>query len=41
MANPMWGVERLRGELLTLDVRAAKWTVQKCMRAARPPERAG
>jgi len=40
-ANPLWGAERIRGELLKLDIRAAKWTVQKYLRAARPPQRAG
>ena len=40
-ANPLWGAERIRGELLKLDIRVAKWTVQKYMRAARPRQRAG
>ena len=40
-ANRLWGAERIRGELLKLDIRVAKWTVQKYMRAARPPQRAG
>jgi transposase InsO family protein len=40
-ANPLWGAERIRGELRKLDIRVAKWTVQKYMRAARPPRRAG
>ncbi len=40
-ANRLWGAERIRGELLKLDVRVAKWTVQKYMRDARPPQRAG
>ena len=40
-ANPLWGAERIRGELLKLDIRVAKWTVQKYMRDARPPRRAG
>ncbi len=40
-ANRLWGAERIRGELLKLDIRVAKWTVQKYMRGARPPRRAG
>ncbi len=39
--NPLWGAERIRGELLKLDIRVSKWTVQKYMRDARPPRRAG
>jgi transposase InsO family protein len=39
--NVLWGAERIRGELLKLDVRVAKWTVQKYMRDVRPPRRAG
>ncbi len=41
VANRLWGAERIRGELLKLDIRVAKWTVQKYMRAARPPRSAG
>ncbi len=40
-ANVLWGAERIRGELLKLDIRVAKWTVQKYMRGARPPRRPG
>jgi len=40
-ANRLWGAERIRGELPKLDIRVAKWTVQKYMRAARPPRQAG
>ncbi len=40
-ANRLWGAERIRGELLKLDIRVAKWTVQQYMRDARPPWRAG
>ena len=36
VANRLWGAERIRGELLKLDIRVAKWTVQKYMRNARP-----
>jgi transposase InsO family protein len=39
--NPLWGAERIRGELRKLDLRVAKWTVQKYMRGARPPRRTG
>ncbi len=38
-ANRLWGAERIRGELLKLDIRVAKWTIQKYMRRARPPRR--
>jgi len=40
-ANRLWGAERIRGELQKLDIRVAKWTVQKYMRDAPPPRRAG
>ncbi len=40
-ANPLWGAERIRGELLKLNIHVAKWTVQKYMRGACPPCRAG
>ena len=40
-ANQLWGAERIRGELLKLGVRVAKTTVQRHMRDARPPRRAG
>lgn len=40
-ANTLWGAERIRGELLKLDIRVAKWTVQKYMRDARSPRRTG
>jgi transposase InsO family protein len=39
--NPLWGAERLRGELLKLDIRVAKTTIQRYMRQARPPRRSG
>lgn len=35
-ANRLWGAERIRGELLKLDIRVAKRTIQKYMRGARP-----
>jgi len=40
-ANRSWGAERIRGELLKLDIRVAKWTIQKYMRGVRPPRRSG
>jgi len=40
-SNRSWGAERIRGELLKLDIRVAKWTIQKYMRGARPPRRSG
>jgi hypothetical protein len=40
-ANPLWGAERIRGELRKLDVQVATWTVQQYVRSARPPQRAG
>jgi len=30
--NPLWGAERIRGELLKLDIRVSKRTIQKYMR---------
>jgi putative transposase len=37
--NPLWGAERIRGELLKLNIRVSKRTIQKYMQAARskPP----
>jgi transposase InsO family protein len=37
--NPLWGAERIRGELLKLGIRVAKRTIQKYMHAVRskPP----
>ena len=40
-ANRLYGAERIRGEPLKLDIRMAKWTVQKYLRAARPSGRTG
>jgi putative transposase len=34
--NPLWGVERIRGELLKLNIKVAKRTIQKYMRQAQP-----
>jgi putative transposase len=39
--NPLWGAERVRGELLKLDIRVAKSTIQRYLRVARPPRHAG
>jgi len=41
VANRLWGAERIRGELLKLNIRVAKWTIQKYMRGARPSRRSG
>ena len=37
--NSLWGAERIRGELLKLEIRVAKRTIQKYMHAIRsqPP----
>ena len=35
--NPLWGAERIRGELLKLGLRVSKRTIQKYLRQARPP----
>ncbi len=40
-ANRLWGAERIRGELLKLDIRVAKSTIQKYLREVRPPRHAG
>jgi putative transposase len=32
--NRLWGAERIRGELLKLDIRVSKRTIQKYMRCA-------
>lgn len=34
--NRLWGAERIQGELRKLDIRLAKRTIQRYMRAARP-----
>jgi putative transposase len=36
--NRLWGAERIRGELRKLGIRVGKRTVQRHMRAARPPQ---
>ena len=35
--NPLWGSERIRGELLKLNLHVAKRTIQKYLRQVRPP----
>jgi putative transposase len=40
-ANRTWGAERMRGELLKLNIRVAKSTIQRYMRGARSPRRSG
>ena len=40
-ANQLWGAERIRGELLKLDIRVAKTTIQRYMRQARTPRTSG
>lgn len=39
--NRLWGAERIRGELLKLDIRVAKRTIQKHMRRVREPRPPG
>jgi hypothetical protein len=39
--NPLWGSERIRGELLKLGVTVAKRTVQRYLRRGRPPSPRG
>jgi putative transposase len=34
--NRLWGAERMRGELLKLDIRVSKCTIQKYMRQIHP-----
>lgn len=40
-SNRLWGAERIRGELRKLGIRVAKSTIQRYLREARPPQRAG
>src|SRR3954454_9945427 len=35
-ANRLWGADRIRGELLKLDIRVSKRTIQRYLRQARP-----
>ena len=39
--NRLWGAERIRGELLKLDIHVAKATIQKYLRLARPARSPG
>ncbi len=39
--NRLWGAERIQGELRKLGLRVSKRTIQKHLRAARPPQRGG
>ena len=40
-ANPFWGAERIRGELLKLGIHVAKRTIQRYLRGARRPRPRG
>ncbi len=40
-ANRTWGAERMRGERRKLNIRVAKWTIQKDRRQARPSRPSG
>src|SRR2546421_8817850 len=40
-ANPLWGAERIRGELLKLGIRVCKRTIQKYMRTVRTQQPQG
>jgi len=39
--NPLWGAERVCGELIKRGIRVGKRTVQRHMRSARPPRPRG
>jgi putative transposase len=39
--NRLWGAKRIRGELLKLDIRVSKRTIQKYMRQVRPQRARG
>jgi transposase InsO family protein len=39
--KPLWGAERIRGELLKLGIRVSKRTIQKYLHQARPPRPTG
>ncbi|MDP9317180.1 MAG: integrase core domain-containing protein [Chloroflexota bacterium] len=41
MNNRLWGAERIQGELLKLNMKVAKRTIQRYMRQARPPRSDG
>ena len=40
-ANRLWGADRIRGEMLKLDMRVSKRTIQRYLRQACPPRRSG
>ena len=40
-SNRIWGAERIRGELLKLDIRVSKRTIQKYMKQVRPQRAPG
>ncbi len=40
-ANRLWGADRVRGELLKLDIHVSKRTIQRYLRQARPPRPSG
>jgi len=40
-SNRLWGAERIRGELLKLDIRVSKRTIQKYMKQNRPKRASG
>jgi len=40
-ANRLWGADRIRGELLKLEIRVSKRTIQRYLRQARPPRSTG
>jgi putative transposase len=39
--NRLWGAQRIRGELLKLNIKVAKRTIQKYMQAVRPKPPSG
>jgi transposase InsO family protein len=41
VTNRLWGVKRIQGELLKLDITVSKRTIQRSMRQARPPRPEG
>jgi hypothetical protein len=41
LENPLWGAERIRGELLKLDLQVEKRTIQKYMKAVRSKRLSG
>ncbi|MDP9311670.1 MAG: integrase core domain-containing protein [Chloroflexota bacterium] len=41
VSNRLWGVKRIQGELLKLDIKVSKRTIQRYLRHARPPRHHG